>query len=139
MRHHILVLLVLLAGPSRAHGGGELILLQQLTRHGVRSPKSSFATECPNDPWTWNWTVWGSQLTGLGMQEEAAIGEVTRRTYGSFLGSYNGTRHFVRSVDSDRVLQSAATALFFGIFPPGNGPPDGLPGRPVIVPVHTVR
>ena len=72
------------------------------------------------------------------MLEEAAVGSVTRALYGGFLGVYNGTKHVVRAVDSDRVLQSAATAMFFGAFPPGGGPTGGLPGRPATVPVHTV-
>lgn len=120
--------------------GGELVLLQQLTRHGVRSPKSSYSKYCPKDPWTYSWTAWNADLTGVGMLEETAVGKVTRTRYGDFLGTYNGTKHIVRAVDSDRVLQSAATAMFFGnVFPPGTGPKGGLPGRPTIVPVHSVK
>lgn len=43
----------------------------------------------------------------------------------------------VRSVDSDRVLQTAEIAMA-SLFQEGTGPDQGLPGRPTFVPIHTM-
>ena len=117
---------------------GELVLLQHVTRHGIRSPKAAEVTEyCPKDPWRYKWDESGAQLTGPGELEEQALGKVLHQAYGGFLGSYNGSRHFVRATDADRVLQSAEVVMA-SLFPPGTGPASGLPGRPTFVPIHTV-
>ena len=91
---------------------------------------------CPQDKWRWKWDTADAQLTGPGYLEEAAIGNVTRADYGHLIGAYNGSRHIVRSAESDRVLQSAEIAMSF-LFPPGTGPEHGIPGRPTVVPIHT--
>jgi len=115
----------------------ELVLVQQLSRHGSRSPKKGYEVYCPNDPWRWKWDTNGAGLTGPGQLEEHAIGQVTRAHYGHLIGAYNASRHSVRAADSDRVLQSAEVAMS-SLFAPGSGPQGGLPGRPTFVPVHTV-
>jgi len=116
---------------------GALVLLQQLSRHGARSPKSKYPSECPNDPFTNQWDSWNAGLSGPGHLEAAAVGSVTRQMYGAWLGPYNGSQMLVRSGDSDRVLQSAQVAMST-LLPPGTGPEGGLDGRPTIVPIHTV-
>lgn len=116
---------------------GELLLLHQLSRHGSRSPKSKYQRECPLDPFLDMWDTWNADLTGPGGKEAAAIGNVTRKMYGTWMGVYDGSRMKVRACDSDRVLQSAEVAMSL-LFPAGTGPEHGLPGRPTFVPIHTV-
>lgn len=123
-----------LASPP---GEGELLFLQQVSRHGARSPKLSYLKSCPDDPFNYKWDSWNMQLSGPGGLEAAAIGDVTRKTYGEWLGAYNGSHMTVRSVDSDRVLQTAEIAMA-SLFPEGTGPEQGLPSSPTFVPIHTV-
>jgi len=126
---------ILMLGLQAA--SADLVLVQQLSRHGIRSPKTGYENYCPGDPWRWKWDTANAGLTGPGQLEENAIGQVTRVQYGDLIGPYNATRHIVRAADSDRVLQSAQVAMN-AVWPPGNGPEGGLPGRPTFVPVHTV-
>jgi len=136
MKYSLLSLLVSCAS-SAGGAPGELLLLQQVSRHGARSPKSKYLSNCPLDPFNYQWDSWNSQLSGFGELEAEAIGEVTRQRYGSFIGVYNGSQMTVQSVDSDRVLQTAQIAMST-LFNQGTGPDRGLQGRPTFVPIHTM-
>lgn len=125
--------LVFLPKAAEAGEQGELLLLQQLSRHGDRAPILAYTDICPLDPWTYKYNSWNEELTAVGVQQLMAVGDVTRKTYGEWLGMYNGTTMTMRAVDAPRVLQSAEVAMST-TFPPGNGPDSG----PVFVPVHTM-
>jgi hypothetical protein len=125
--------LALLSKVAEAGEPGELLLLQQMTRHGDRAPILEYNKVCPSDPFTYKYNSWNEELTALGIQQIMAVGDVTRRTYGDWLGKYNGSKMTMRAVDASRVLQTAEVALST-TFLPGKGPDSG----PVFIPVHTV-
>jgi len=117
---------------------GTLVLLQQLSRHGARSPKTAdYEWECPSDPFTFQWDTWNAELSGPGYVEAEAVGKVTKSRYGEWLGGYNGSQMRVFSEDSPRVLQSAEIAMYT-LFPPGSGPENGMDNSPTFVPIHTI-
>lgn len=85
----------------------KLISVQMLSRHGIRAPKASLVSVCPNYQ---NWNLYDVEpeaLTGAGMMHMYKLGMDTRERYinkQEFLPStYNYRAMFVRSSDSPRM------------------------------------
>lgn len=111
-----------------------------LSRHGSRAPNGVVERICPDAARVDAYNVPLEQLTEVGMRQMLAAGEYIRKVYVEekrFLSpSFNGVNHshfetYFRADAATRCSQSA-TALGYGLYPDGTGPP-GFPRQPVPV------
>lgn len=118
--------------------------LVTLSRHGSRAPNDVVKVTCPRNKANLDaYKVPLTQLTEIGMNQLQAVGEHVRHTYmadepqheEAFLSrSLNGVNHshfetYFRADAATRCSQSA-TAVGYGLYPDGTGPP-GFPHQPV--------
>lgn len=118
-----------------------------LSRHGSRAPNDVIERICPTNVDNLKaYKVPLEQLTEIGMRQMLAVGEHLRKVYveeKKFLSpSLNGVNHthfetYFRSDAATRCSQSA-TALGYGLYPDGTGPP-GFPHQPVPVTMQLLK
>lgn len=150
-RFHQLVLAVaasfLLSVPMAASSASELRRVIALSRHGSRAPNEVVEHICPNNAKNLEaYHVPVEQLTEYGMEQLLKVGEHTRNVYvdeKKFLSpTLNGNKHahfetYFRSDAATRCSQSA-TALGYGLYPDGTGPP-GFTRQPVPVTMQLLK
>ncbi|KAE8996697.1 hypothetical protein PR003_g296 [Phytophthora rubi] len=150
----VLLLSVLATGVVSADEAApsELRRLVTLSRHGSRAPNDVVKVTCPRNKANLDkYKVPLTQLTEIGMNQLQAVGEHVRHAYmvdepqheEAFLSrSLNGVNHshfetYFRADAATRCSQSA-TALGYGLYPDGTGPP-GFPHQPVPITMQLVE
>lgn len=130
-----LIAIIFLCAPFQlANATQQLKLVIVLIRHGDRTSLHRL----PNYPMLWEKNL--GELTGLGMQQEYALGQqfrsdlIAKQTFLS--KEYNPNEIHVRATSLDRTLTSAQMFLL-GLYPPGTGPKKS-PFRFQPIPIFTV-